>query len=84
MKIETVFQILAVVLAGVTAYFFYTAHRDAAFVSAVLGCCAFLLSLRFQAKAATRPAMPNGNANPNPDALMASLPPDTVKSSTCK
>ncbi|HQU92525.1 MAG TPA: hypothetical protein PLK77_09525 [Pyrinomonadaceae bacterium] len=51
MKIETVFQILAVVLAGVTAYFFYTAHRDAAFVSAVLGCCAFLLSLRFQAKA---------------------------------
>ena len=51
MKIETVFQILAVVLAGAAAYFLYTGHRDGAFIAAVVGCCAFLLSLRFQLKA---------------------------------
>ena len=51
MKIETVFQILAVVLAGAAAYFLYSGHRDGAFVAAVLGCVAFLLSLRFQVKA---------------------------------
>lgn len=50
MKIETVFQILAVVLAGAAAYFLYTGHRDGAFVAAVLGCVAFLLSIRFQVK----------------------------------
>ncbi|MEQ1765525.1 MAG: hypothetical protein ABL984_20520 [Pyrinomonadaceae bacterium] len=51
MKIETGFQILAVVLAGAAAYFLYTGHRDGAFVAAAVGCCAFLLSLRFQVKA---------------------------------
>ena len=51
MKIETVFQILAVVLAGAAAYFLYTGHRDGAFVAAVLGSVAFLLSVRFQVKA---------------------------------
>ncbi|MEO5858115.1 MAG: hypothetical protein ABIR33_04115 [Pyrinomonadaceae bacterium] len=58
MKIETVFQILAVVLAGATAYFLYMGHRDGAFISAVVGSCSFLLSLRFQVKArnATRAA----------------------------
>jgi uncharacterized membrane protein YeaQ/YmgE (transglycosylase-associated protein family) len=58
MKIHIIFQILAVALAGAAAYFLYTGHRDGAFVSAVLGCVAFLLSLRFQVKArnATREA----------------------------
>ena len=51
MKTETVFQIFAVVLAGAAAYFLYSGHRDGAFVAAVVGCCAFLLSLRFQVKA---------------------------------
>ena len=51
MKIETVFQILAVVLAGAAAYFLYAGNRDGAFIAAVVGCCSFLLSLRFQAKA---------------------------------
>ena len=51
MKIETVFQILAVVLAGSAAYFLYTGNRDGAFVAAVLGCVSFLLSIRFQVKA---------------------------------
>ena len=50
MKIENVFQILAVVLAGTAAYFLYTGNREGAFVSAVLGCVAFLLSIRFQVK----------------------------------
>jgi hypothetical protein len=54
MKIELVFQILAVVLAGAAAYFLYTGNRDGAFIAAVVGCCAFLLSLRFQAKARNR------------------------------
>lgn len=51
MKIETVFQILAVVLAGAAAYFLWTGNRDGAFVSAVLGCAAFILNVRFQVKA---------------------------------
>jgi len=46
-----VFQILAVVLAGAAAYFLFTGNRDGAFVSAVLGSVAFLLSVRFQVKA---------------------------------
>ena len=58
MKIETVFQISAVVLAGAAAYFLYAGNRDGAFVAAVLGSVAFLLSIRFQVKArnATRDA----------------------------
>lgn len=51
MRIETVFQVLAVVLGLAAAYFLYTGHRDGAFVAAVVACCAFLLNLRFQAKA---------------------------------
>ncbi len=51
MKIETVFQILAVVLAGAAAYFLYAGNRDGAFVAVVLGCVAFFLNVRFQVKA---------------------------------
>ena len=51
MKIDTVFQILAVVLGGAAAYFLWTGNKDAAFVAAVLGCVAFFLSVRFQVKA---------------------------------
>jgi hypothetical protein len=51
MKIETIFQIVAVVLAGAAAYFLLTGNRDGAFVAAVLGCVAFFLSVRFQVKA---------------------------------
>lgn len=50
MKIEIVFQIAAVILAGVTVYFLYTGNRDGAFVAAVLGCVAFFLVVRFQVK----------------------------------
>lgn len=51
MRIETVFQFVAVVLAGTAAYFLWTGNKDGAFVSAVLGCLSFFLSIRFQVKA---------------------------------
>ena len=51
MKIDTVFQILAVALGGAAAYFLWAGEKDAGFVSAVLGCVAFFLSVRFQVKA---------------------------------
>jgi hypothetical protein len=50
MKIERVFQIVAVILAGIAAYFLWTGNNDGAFVSAVLGCVAFFLSVRAQVK----------------------------------
>ena len=50
MKIDTVFQILAVALGGAAAYFLWAGNKDGAFISAVLGCVAFFLSVRFQVK----------------------------------
>lgn len=51
---ERVFQIAAVVLAGAAAYFLWTGNKDGAFVSAVLGCVAFFLSIRAQVKERNR------------------------------
>ena len=51
---ERIFQILAVILAGVAAYFLWTGNNDGAFVSVVLGCVAFFLSVRFQVKERNR------------------------------
>lgn len=51
---ERVFQIAAVVLAGAAAYFLWNGNRDGAFVSAVLGCVSFFLSVRFQVKERNR------------------------------
>ena len=53
MKIDTIFQILAVALAGAAAYFLWVGNKDGAFISVVLGCVAFFISIRFQAKART-------------------------------
>jgi hypothetical protein len=53
MKIDTVFQIIAVALAGAAAYFLWSGNKDGAFVSVVLGCVAFFIGIRFQAKART-------------------------------
>ncbi len=47
---ERIFQILAVILIGVAAYFFWQGNTDRAFVAAVLGAVAFFLSVRFQVK----------------------------------
>jgi hypothetical protein len=47
---ERFFQIAAVILAGVAAYFLWNDNGDGAFVSGVLGAVAFFLSVRFQVK----------------------------------
>lgn len=44
------FQILAVVLIGVAAYFLWTGNTDGLFIAAVLGAVCFFLSIRFQVK----------------------------------
>ena len=47
---ERFFQIAAVILAGVAAYFLWNSNGDGAFVAAVFGAVAFFLSVRFQVK----------------------------------
>lgn len=44
------FQIFAVVLAGIAAYFYWQDNIDYMFVTAVLGAVSFFLSIRFQVK----------------------------------
>ena len=51
---ERIFQVVAVIFAGVAAYFLWSDNNDGAFVSAVLGCVAFFLSIRFQVKERNR------------------------------
>ena len=45
---ERLFQILAMILAGIAAFFLWRNNNDAMFVSAVLGAVCFFLSYRFQ------------------------------------
>ncbi len=45
---ERLFQILAVILAGIAAFFWWRNNNDAMFVAAVLGAVSFFLSYRFQ------------------------------------
>ena len=47
---ERFFQILAVILIGVAAFFLWRGNTDGAFISAVLGAVSFFLSVRFQVK----------------------------------
>ena len=47
---DRVFQIAAVVFAGIAAYFLWAGNKDGAFVSAVVGCVSFFLSIRAQVK----------------------------------
>jgi ABC-type transport system involved in Fe-S cluster assembly fused permease/ATPase subunit len=51
---ERIFQIVAVVMAVVAAYFLWAGNKDAAFVSIVLACVSFFLSIRFQVKERNR------------------------------
>ena len=48
--IERIFQILAVILIGVAAFFLWKGNADGAFVAAVFGAVSFFLNIRFQAK----------------------------------
>lgn len=50
-KMDRFFQILAVILIGVAAFFLWNGNADAAFASAVFGAVSFFLSIRFQVKA---------------------------------
>ena len=47
---ELVFRIVAVILIGIAACFFWRGNNDGAFISAVLGASAFFLSIRFRIK----------------------------------
>lgn len=47
---DKIFQISAVILIGVAAYFLWHKQTDNMFVAAVLGAVAFLLSIRLQVK----------------------------------
>ena len=51
---ERIFQIVAVILAGAAAYFLWTSYSEGAFISAVLGCVSFFLSIRAQVKERNR------------------------------
>ena len=44
------FQIVAVILAGIAAYFLCLENKDGVFVAIVLAACSFFISIRFQAK----------------------------------
>ncbi|MBK8466257.1 MAG: hypothetical protein IPL32_10540 [Chloracidobacterium sp.] len=54
MKTERIFQILAVILVCIAAYFLYMENKDGVFVSVVLAACSFFMSVRFQSKARLR------------------------------
>ena len=45
---ERLFQILAVILIGVAAFFVWSENTDGVFVAAVAGAVCFFLSIRFQ------------------------------------
>ncbi len=47
---ERLFQILAVILAGIAAYLYWVGSNDWFFLSAVAGSVSFFLSIRFQVK----------------------------------
>lgn len=47
---DRIFQIVAVILGATAAYFLWVGNKDGAFVSAVVACVAFFLSIRFQVK----------------------------------
>lgn len=45
-----IFQIVAVMLTCIAAYFLWMENKDGVFISAVLAVCSFFMSIRFQAK----------------------------------
>jgi uncharacterized membrane protein YdjX (TVP38/TMEM64 family) len=47
---ERIFQITAVILIGVAAFFLWKGNNDAMFISAVVGAVCFFLSVRFQVR----------------------------------
>ncbi|HXH68830.1 MAG TPA: hypothetical protein VNI60_00645 [Pyrinomonadaceae bacterium] len=47
---ERIFQITAVILIGVAAFFLWNGNNDWMFISVVVGAVCFFLSVRFQVK----------------------------------
>lgn len=47
---EITFRILAVILAGIAAYFLWQKNGDGAFIAAVVGAVCFFISVRFQVR----------------------------------
>lgn len=47
---ERIFQAAALLLAVLAGYFLWAGNNDGAFISAVLGCVSFFLSVRTQVK----------------------------------
>ena len=47
---DITFKILAVILAGIAAYFLWQGNTEVAFVTTVFGAVSFFLSVRFQVK----------------------------------
>ena len=50
MSLERIFQIAAVILVGVAAFFLWKSNNDGVFIAAVVGAVCFFLSIRFQVK----------------------------------
>ena len=50
MNLERIFQVAAVILVGVAAFFLWRGNNDGVFVAAVVGAVCFFLSIRFQVK----------------------------------
>ncbi len=50
MNLERIFQITAVILIGIAAFFLWKGYNDGLFIAAVLGAVSFFLSIRFQVK----------------------------------
>lgn len=57
MKIARIFQLLAVILLGIAAYFLWLGNRDGVFVSLVLSGCAYFLNMRFQIRERIAPQL---------------------------
>ena len=50
MNLEKIFQMIAVILVGVAAFFLWKGNNDGLFIAAVGGAVSFFLSIRFQVK----------------------------------
>lgn len=48
--IERLFQILAVILAGLAAFLYWKGNTDGLYLATVAACVSFFLSVRFQVK----------------------------------
>ncbi len=44
------FQILAVILAGIAAYFYWSGNSDGSLVAGIFASCSFFISYRFRIK----------------------------------